>query len=347
MPYARPLPLFGNVGALMVGRTNFFDLTVDSYRKFEGHPVFGFFQFMKPVIYIRDPQLIKLVAVKDFDHFVDHQAIGSEKLEPMFARNLFSLKGQEWRDMRATLSPAFTSSKMRNIFKLIDLCGVQMADFLKRKFEKSKDRVYEAEMKDFFTRFANDVIATSAFGIEVDSLGQPENEFYHMGRDLTNTKGIKALIFLGYMFLPKVMEVLRIPFNSTKVRNFFHNLVHDTIKERQQKGIFRPDMLQLLMQAREGQLKAEAGDEQENISGAKLKKLTDFDMTAQAVIFFFAGFDTVSTAMSYCAYALARHPEVQQRLQREVDEAFEKNDGQLTYEAVQEAKYMDMFISGV
>ncbi|KAK7863015.1 hypothetical protein R5R35_010765 [Gryllus longicercus] len=143
------------------------------------------------------------------------------------------------------------------------------------------------------------------------------------------------------------MEVLRIPFNSTKVRNFFHNLVHDTIKERQQKGIFRPDMLQLLMQAREGQLKAEAGDEQENISGAKLKKLTDFDMTAQAVIFFFAGFDTVSTAMSYCAYALARHPEVQQRLQREVDEAFEKNDGKLTYEAVQEAKYMDMFISEV
>ncbi|GLH10330.1 Cytochrome p450 9e2, partial [Gryllus bimaculatus] len=202
-------------------------------------------------------------------------------------------------------------------------------------------------MKQFFARFANDVIATSAFGIQVDSLAEPKNEFYLMGRDLTKTDGIKGLIFLGYVFLPKLMEFLRIPFLSQKVRNFFHNLVHDTIKERQQKGIFRPDMLQLLMQAREGQLKAEAGDEQENISGAKLKKLTDLDMTAQAVIFFFAGFDTVSTAMSYCAYALARHPEVQQRLQREVDETFEKNDGKLTYEAVQGAQYLDMFISEV
>ncbi|GLH10354.1 Cytochrome P450 9e2 [Gryllus bimaculatus] len=44
---------------------------------------------------------------------------------------------------------------------------------------------------------------------------------------------------------------------------FFDSLVHATIKERQQKGIFRPDMLQLLMQAREGQLKAEKEDASE------------------------------------------------------------------------------------
>ena len=63
------------------------------------------------------------------------------------------------------------------------------------------------EMKDLFTRYTNDVIATSAFGIECDSLSNPKNEFYEMGRDVTNFGGVRALIFFGYAFSPKLMKV--------------------------------------------------------------------------------------------------------------------------------------------
>ena len=54
-------------------------------------------------------------------------------------------------------------------------------------------------MKQFFTRFTNDAIATSAFGIEVDSLADPENEFYLMGKDLTDLfSGLRSLkLFLA------------------------------------------------------------------------------------------------------------------------------------------------------
>ena len=62
-------------------------------------------------------------------------------------------------------------------------------------------------MKDLFTRYTNDVIATSAFGIGCDSLSNPKNEFYEMGRDIANFRGIRALIFLGYMMSPKLMKV--------------------------------------------------------------------------------------------------------------------------------------------
>jgi hypothetical protein len=63
------------------------------------------------------------------------------------------------------------------------------------------------EMKDMFTRYTNDVIATSAFGIQVDSLKSPKNEFYLMGKDVTNFQGVRALIFFGYMMCPKLMKV--------------------------------------------------------------------------------------------------------------------------------------------
>jgi cytochrome P450 family 9 len=63
------------------------------------------------------------------------------------------------------------------------------------------------EMKDLFTRYTNDVIATSAFGIECDSLNNPKNEFYMMGKDVTNFGGVRAFILFGYMISPKLMKV--------------------------------------------------------------------------------------------------------------------------------------------
>jgi cytochrome P450 family 9 len=63
-------------------------------------------------------------------------------------------------------------------------------------------------MKDLFTRYTNDVIATSAFGISCDSLNNPGNEFYEMGKKLTDFGGIRAiLVGIGYMFSPKLMQV--------------------------------------------------------------------------------------------------------------------------------------------
>jgi len=62
-------------------------------------------------------------------------------------------------------------------------------------------------MKDLFTRYTNDVIATSAFGIGCDSLNSPKNEFYEMGNDINNFSGLRAFVFIGYMMSPKLMKV--------------------------------------------------------------------------------------------------------------------------------------------
>jgi cytochrome P450 family 9 len=73
------------------------------------------------VLLLRDPKLIKQLAVKDFDYFMDHRTIVSEEADNLFGKNLFSMTGQKWRDMRATLSPAFTGT-IQNIilfFKLM------------------------------------------------------------------------------------------------------------------------------------------------------------------------------------------------------------------------------------
>lgn len=68
----------------------------------------GLFEFRRPIVLLKDPKLIKLLAVKDFDYFTDHRSLISEDTDPMFGKTLIALQGQKWKDMRGTLSPAFT-----------------------------------------------------------------------------------------------------------------------------------------------------------------------------------------------------------------------------------------------
>jgi cytochrome P450 family 9 len=65
------------------------------------------------------------------------------------------------------------------------------------------------------------------------------------------------------------------------------------------------------------------------------------------MIFFFAGFDTVSTLMCFVAYELSINPDIQQRLREEVDGVHESLKGSpLKYESLQNMKYLDCVISG-
>ena len=108
--------------------------------------------------------------------------------------------------MRATLSPSFTSSKMKMMFTLIDECADNFSSYFQDK-AKSTDRI-EVDMKDIFTRFANDVIATAAFGIKCDSINNKDNEFFKMCGKLLKSSALRSpikLIILGYF--PKLARV--------------------------------------------------------------------------------------------------------------------------------------------
>jgi cytochrome P450 family 9 len=65
------------------------------------------------------------------------------------------------------------------------------------------------------------------------------------------------------------------------------------------------------------------------------------------MLFFVAGFDTASTLLCFTAHLLATHPDVQSKLQEEIDMTLNKDGGNLTYEAVQGMKYLDMVVSGI
>ncbi|KAF2890529.1 hypothetical protein ILUMI_15644 [Ignelater luminosus] len=350
VPYIKPLPIFGNMISNVFQRKSFTDLVHDMYKAYPNERYVGIFQFTTPTLLVRDLELLKKITVKDFDVFPDHRMFASSASDPIASKNLFNLKaGNGWQDMRATLSPAFTSSKMRAMFVLMDECADQFI-----KHFKKQNGVIPLELKDTFTRFTNDVIGTTAFGVTCDSLKDRNNDFYEMGKELTAFRGLQLLKFVGFIFSPTLMGLLNIKIFSERVTDFFKSLVNQTLKIRTEQGIVRPDMIHLLMEAKNGRLKFEnqnnvidtgfAVVEESELGKTKRQRMeiTDDDITAQALIFFFAGFDAGSSLMCYICYELARNPDIQEKLYREIIEACNKK---MTYEAVLGMKYLDCVVS--
>ncbi|XP_035788120.1 probable cytochrome P450 9f2 [Anopheles albimanus] len=368
IPSLKPDFPFGNMNALMLKKVTIFEHFRNLYNAFPTAKIYGMFNVRQPVYVVRDPELIKQITVKDFDHFADHMVTGLEDSDSdmLLANSLVSLRGQKWRDMRATLSPAFTGSKMRIMFELIAECGQSMVDhFRSEEARQAAGSGLQLEMKDVMSRFGNDVIGTAAFGIKVDSFREPENEFISMARSIMNQQSpVKVIKMMGFSLFPKLMSRLKIDFLSKEEDRFFRQTITETMRVRQEKGIFRPDMIELLMQAKKGSLKHQQEGEEKK-SGTETEEgfatveesqigrrahdraWTDSELIAQAFIFFFAGYETVSWSISFALYELAVAEDIQRKLREEIDEteATLADGAVIDYEKLQSMRYMDMVVS--
>ncbi|XP_023312541.1 cytochrome P450 9e2-like, partial [Anoplophora glabripennis] len=349
----KPTFLFGHTLGTLIHTRTWTSVVQSVYNQSPGTRYTGLYNFHWPVLVIRDPELLKQVAIKDFDHFTDHITFMPTDGDPLFSKSLFGLHGREWREMRTLLSPCFTSSKMKFMFNLITESAENFAQY----FLKKDEDLIEVEMKNAFSRFSSDVIATTACGIKVNSLENPKNEFYLMGQKSIDFGNIwKNIKFLLYLLIPPIKNVLKIQLLTDDVSTFFRGLIDETIKVREEKGVVRPDMIHLLLETRKGTHKEETNDVDTGFATAQEsprslekekvnKVLTNEDITAQALLFFIAGFDSVSSMMCFTTYELTVNQDVQERLRQEVYSTWKACKGKLTYDALLQMKYLDMVIS--
>lgn len=157
---------------------------------------------------------------------------------------------------------SFTGNKMRQMF---DLVVESTTKFLANV--KTVQNV-DIELKDTFSRFTTNMIASTAFGLEVDAFTDPRHEFYLAGKKITNFDGIQGVKMLLLDVIPKIMKMLRISFLDAAICDYFRGVVLSAMAYRKKNNVFRPDMIHLMMEARKGTLI----DETANNVEAKTRK---------------------------------------------------------------------------
>jgi cytochrome P450 family 6 len=130
VPYVKPTPFVGNLKECVFLKTTIAQKLQTLYAENNDKSYVGIFSFDRPSLLIRDLELVKNILVKDFQTFMDRTMSTDEKLDPLVANAIFVTKGQLWRHLRTNLSPVFSSSKMKMMFCLVDICGKELADYL-------------------------------------------------------------------------------------------------------------------------------------------------------------------------------------------------------------------------
>lgn len=77
-----------------------------------------------------------------------------------------------------------------------------------------KTDVIDIEAKEALSYFTNDVIATSVYGLKINSMENPDCEFYKMGKKTSDFSGLQLLKVFGHALMPKVMKVSNVGFSD-------------------------------------------------------------------------------------------------------------------------------------
>lgn len=151
-----------------------------------------------------------------------------------------------------SLSPLFTGSKMRQILTLITDVTNEFNKCVRHEIStKSKTNSLEFDTMDIMMRVSYDD-ASAVFGIQTNTIKQPDHEFDKMGKQFTYTvQGFRAMFCIAF---PKLSTFLKIKILTDRQDRFFRNVISSTIAMRQKMKIERNDMLNLLLLAKEGKL---------------------------------------------------------------------------------------------
>uniref|UniRef100_A0A182SWZ6 Cytochrome P450 n=1 Tax=Anopheles maculatus TaxID=74869 RepID=A0A182SWZ6_9DIPT len=295
-------------------------------------PYGGVFMLTSPLLYIFDTKLIKTLLVKDFHYFPNRGVYFNERDDPLSA-HMFAIEGQKWRTLRAKLSPTFTSGRIKMTLPLVMEVCQRFCEHVHHSLQTSA----EVEVHDLLSRYTIDVIGACAFGIECNSFRDPDNEFRRYGKIAFDKLRHSPLVVYLMKAFRKHANALGMKQLHDDVSSFFMRVVKDTVEYREREQIVRNDFMDLLLKLKNtGRLES---------GGEEIGRITFEEIAAQAFIFFTAGYDTSSTAMSYTLYELALNPNAQEKARQCVKETLQKYDGKLTYEAVSDMSYLEQCIN--
>ncbi|XP_047493754.1 cytochrome P450 6k1-like [Penaeus chinensis] len=326
------IPFFGHTFKFL-SRSKYRWLVVDEmYYNHRGSLFCGLYELFRPSLLLGDPDLLKAVLIKDFDHFANRRSFKSTNPKDKIVNEMItSATGEHWKGIRSVLSTSFTSGRMKGMFPLIEAKAQGLIDYLYRQLKK--DPV--VRMKHSFGMYTLEVISSCAFGLETNSFEGDDSIFAQKALELFIIKPLRHMQIMFLITFPKLATLLNIQLSHENME-FFTDVVIETMKQRK-AGAKRGDFLDIMLEARE--------DQDQSTDKKKPKyPLSDDTIIASSVLFIIAGYDTTANTLGIASFLLAKHTKEQELLREELRKLIAEH-GSLTYQAIIEAKYLEGCVS--
>jgi cytochrome P450 len=234
---------------------------------------------------------------------------------------------EKWKPRRAMMNPSF--ARLENyyptFFKTIDEC---LDGWDKKLGNKSQVVVV---VPDRMTRLALDVLGKTVFKYDFGALADKQDTV-HEDYDILVPQSFTVFnnVFPWWWKRIPTEKNRNLKFHIERFRNSLDKIIAHARERREKETNGEeydyPSLLETMIDAQ---------DEDTNL------KLTDAQIRDDCFGFFLAGHETTANSLSALMYALAKHPEVQQKCYEEVIRIMGTNDGsKITYEDVYKMEYL-------
>lgn len=103
-------------------------------------------------------------------------------------------------------------------------------------------------MRDITARFTTDIIGTTAYGLDVNSLKDPNAEFRKYGKMIFDYNIIRGFEVLSIFFLPAIVRLARIKMFGKEPTDFLRKVFWETLNQRMKSGTKRNDLIDILIE---------------------------------------------------------------------------------------------------
>nr|XP_036670805.1 probable cytochrome P450 4d20 [Drosophila suzukii] len=266
-------------------------------------------------------------------------------LRPFLNDGLLVSTGRKWHARRKIFTHAFHFKVLEHYVEIMDRNSGVMVENLR----KCADGKTAVDMLKYVSLAALDVITEAAMGVQVNAQNDP---------DFPYIKALKSVVYIQPDRMFKFSQrydwlfPLAAPFLHRRLLSdirVMHDFTDKVIRERRETverakadGTYRPLSLGDEEIGRKSQMALLDILLQSTIND---KPLTDADIREEVDTFMFEGDDTTSSGVSHALYAIARHPNVQERIYEELQQVLgEDPHAPVTQSQLQDLKYLDCVI---
>lgn len=313
-------------------------------------PIVGFYIGGIPQILVTDLALIRKIMISDFDNFINRNQIipGGTFPETALQKMLVFTTDDEWRHLRATESPTFSSGKLRKMEPLMTL-GI---DNIKNELDEKSKSDQEFNITPYIAELTFSTSAMCILGLDL-SLNKMSKDIEAI-LETVQPRFDKSILAMTMLLFPSTSFIaypLRLLWENLRFHKLWssHGVCYDIARKvvdfRKSNELKSNDFVQLLLDAKRVLSKASNNDLEMSEKGPSTSdKLSSHDrsneglgeqeIVSNVMMFLLAGYETTSTSMQFTIQNLINNQDVQEKLRSQLREAMNRNDGKITLEMI-------------
>jgi cytochrome P450 len=319
LPGPKGLPFLGNLLQLDL---NHLHRILEQWAREHG-PVYQFRIAHKPVVVITDADLIGEVLRKRPDTYRRLDTI-EPVLKEMGIDGVFSAEGNDWYRQRRIAMQALNQAHLRRFFATLQT----VTGRLKARWDRAIATGARVEAQKDLTRYTIDVTANLAFGYDVNTLDQEGDELQrHLERlfPMINRRINSPFPYWHFVKLPADRAL-------DESLSFIQQSIRQFIAHSRERLARDPELASQPTNFLEAMLAAR------DVEGSEF---TDEEISGNVLTMLLGGEDSTASTMAWMFHFLMEHPDIQARMQTEVDEVLGSDEVLVDYRDHEKLSYVE------